>query len=115
MSKTGNHIIDGDDGRDCRSPKHKGCKNCELEHQDDITINIIEAASKLAHNRIKNQFPDEGYIENKSGDLNYTEEAQNKYNHFYDYYLEVLLGEERKRFYKPIFFNLNEDAKHERT
>jgi len=25
MSKTGNHIIDGDDGRDCRSPKHMGC------------------------------------------------------------------------------------------
>ena len=28
---TGNYIIDGDTGMDCRSPKHMGCSNCEPE------------------------------------------------------------------------------------
>ena len=37
MSKTGNHIIDGDDGRDCRSPKHMGCDKC-----NDPEINTRE-------------------------------------------------------------------------
>jgi hypothetical protein len=27
--KTGNYLIDGDDGSNCQSPLHRGCKNCE--------------------------------------------------------------------------------------
>ena len=68
----------------------------------NITINILEASSSLAHNKLVNYYKtynsdkSEGEIENmiivEDGDcgLHYTEEAQDIFNDYYDYYFDIL-------------------------
>lgn len=55
----------------------------------DITINAIELASELAHERLELEWADsiEIYKDEDSSVLTYTEEAQDIFNELYDLYL----------------------------
>lgn len=54
----------------------------------DVLVNIVELASELAHNRTLYESRD---ICNNEDEMyegeNYTEEIQDRFNHWYDYYL----------------------------
>lgn len=80
------------------------------------TINNLELATKLANTRVKQfqqaalngeteelPFPDGIIKEMANGDIIYTEEAQEKFNTFYDEYLSIIeetkLQEKKKTFY----------------
>jgi len=64
----------------------------------NITINLLEAASELAHeSMIKSMLqsndimsPDEVYMTDESGDTYYTDSAQDVFNKHYDYYFNQL-------------------------
>lgn len=63
-----------------------------------ITINKIELASELAHERAMNEMinnmiiidESEMYIEDENGDTHYTDEAQEVFNGWYDYFLSKI-------------------------
>jgi hypothetical protein len=58
----------------------------------NITINKIELASELANNRVVDEMAKESdiYSLHSNGDTFYTEEAQDLFNQWYDYYLSVI-------------------------
>lgn len=70
----------------------------------DIHINVLELASELANNKIikfqndalnnlTEELPFVNGITKKSnnGDISYTEEAQNKFNIFYEEYYDIIV------------------------
>jgi hypothetical protein len=58
----------------------------------NITINKIELASELANNRVVDEMTKESdiYSLHSNGDTFYTDEAQDLFNQWYDYYLSVI-------------------------
>jgi hypothetical protein len=58
----------------------------------NVTINILELASELAHNELKEKHSDsiELYQDTDEDDVYYTEEAQDIFNEMYDYYYSVI-------------------------
>ncbi len=66
----------------------------KLNYRDmDITINILEVASELAHGIVCARFEDDDnliHMEDADG-IYYTEEAQDVFNEWYDYYYDFLL------------------------
>ena len=57
-----------------------------------MEINEIELASELAHERMLIHWddPDDIYIEDEGGCIIYTDEAQDIFNDYYDYYLTLI-------------------------
>lgn len=61
----------------------------------EIKINLLEAASELAHEIVCAKFEDDEnsiYEEPFAGVTNYTEEAQELFNEWYDHYYNLLLN-----------------------
>jgi hypothetical protein len=64
----------------------------------NIEINLLEAASELAHEQTIREMlfheqivtPDDVYVTHENGDTAYTEDAQDTFNHWYDHYYELL-------------------------
>jgi len=59
----------------------------------DITINLLEVASELAHSVVCAKFEDDdnALYENTTDTItSYTKEAQDLFNEWYDYYYELL-------------------------
>ena len=58
----------------------------------DITINILELASELAHIKLMNEWRDSIQIfEDETASVTvYTEEAQDIFNEYYDNYLTLI-------------------------
>ena len=58
----------------------------------DMTINIIELASELAHNQLLNEWSESVkiYEDEDADELRYTEEAQDIFNEYYDGYLALI-------------------------
>jgi hypothetical protein len=59
----------------------------------DIKINLLEAASELAHEVVCAKFEDDdnAIYENTSDTItSYTEEAQDLFNEWYDHYYDLL-------------------------
>ena len=67
----------------------------KLNYRDmDITINILEVASELAHSVVCEQFNYDSvniYESVTDAVTNYTDEAQELFNEWYDYYYDFLL------------------------
>lgn len=67
----------------------------KLNYKDmDITINILEVASELAHSVVCKQFNYDSFNIYESvtdAVTNYTDEAQELFNEWYDYYYDFLL------------------------
>lgn len=67
----------------------------KLNYKDmDITINILEVASELAHLVVCEQFNYDSvniYESVTDAVTNYTDEAQELFNEWYDYYYDFLL------------------------
>lgn len=61
-----------------------------------IKINIIEVASELAHKEVVTTMNERGGEVYDEEEESYTEEAQDLFNDFYDYYYEFLLKLEEK-------------------
>ena len=60
----------------------------------NININILEVASELAHKKIEEHFEFEAkkiYEWVSDDESRYTEEAQELFNEWYDYYYDFLL------------------------
>jgi hypothetical protein len=60
----------------------------------NININILEVASELAHKKIEEHFEFEAnkiYEWVSDDESRYTEEAQDLFNEWYDYYYDFLL------------------------
>jgi hypothetical protein len=60
----------------------------------NININILEVASELAHKKIEEHFEFEAkkiYDWVSDDESRYTEEAQELFNEWYDYYYDFLL------------------------
>lgn len=62
-------------------------------------INILELAAGLAEQRLRDEefsknfeelFPDGIDVQHENGDFGYTEEAQEVFNDYYDYYLSMI-------------------------
>jgi hypothetical protein len=55
----------------------------------DITINALELASELAHLKLESEWSEsiKIYEDEESEVLTYTDEAQDIFNEWYDYYL----------------------------
>lgn len=61
----------------------------------EIKIDLLEAASELAHEIVCAKFEDDEhsiYEEPFAGVTNYTEEAQDIFNEWYDHYYNLLLN-----------------------
>jgi hypothetical protein len=61
----------------------------------DITINLLEAASELAHEVVCAKFEDDDtaiYESTTNTITSYTEEAQELFNEWYDHYYDLLLN-----------------------
>lgn len=60
--------------------------------QDLLTINKIELASELANNRVVDEMAKTSdiYEQHTNGDTHYTEQAQDLFNEWYDYYLSII-------------------------
>jgi len=57
----------------------------------NITINILEASCSLAHNKLVEHYKDSDIIfKDDNGTLIYTDEAQDIFNEYYDYYFDIL-------------------------
>jgi hypothetical protein len=58
----------------------------------DITINILELASELAHIKLMNEWSESIKIfeDDTAGVTVYTEEAQDIFNEYYDNYLTLI-------------------------
>lgn len=59
---------------------------------DLLTINKIELACELANNRVVDEMTkgSDIYEQHTNGDTYYTEEAQDLFNQWYDYYLSII-------------------------
>jgi hypothetical protein len=60
----------------------------------EININLLEAASELAHEVVCAKFEDDDnliHMEDANG-IYYTEEAQDLFNEWYDHYYNLLLN-----------------------
>jgi len=60
----------------------------------EININLLEAASELAHEIVCAKFEDDDsaiYESTTDTITNYSEEAQDLFNEWYDYYYDFLL------------------------
>lgn len=60
----------------------------------EIKINLLEAASELAHEVVCAKFEDDDnliHMEDADG-IYYTEEAQDLFNEWYDHYYDLLLN-----------------------
>jgi hypothetical protein len=55
----------------------------------NVTINIVELASELADKDLETHFGQNRWIENDD-ELSYTEEAQDLFNEYYDYYFDII-------------------------
>ena len=67
----------------------------KLNYRDmDITINILEVASELAHSIVcdKLKYELSRIYESVTHQANYTDEAQDLFNEWYDYYYDFLLN-----------------------
>jgi hypothetical protein len=53
----------------------------------EITINPVEIATQLAHDDIIFEFENNSWLKDGS---RYTDQAQSKFNSYYDYYYEIL-------------------------
>lgn len=61
----------------------------------EITINLLEVASELAHEAVCAKFEDDDteIYENTSDTItSYTEKAQDLFNEWYDHYYDLLLN-----------------------
>jgi hypothetical protein len=60
----------------------------------DITINIIEVASELAHKKLVNNWKEsiQIYVDETDEIIIYTDEAQDIFNDYYDDYYDFLLN-----------------------
>jgi hypothetical protein len=61
----------------------------------DITINLLEVASELAHEIVCAKFEDDANViyDNATDTITvYSEEAQDLFNEWYDYYYNFLLN-----------------------
>jgi hypothetical protein len=61
----------------------------------DININLLEVASELAHQVVCAKFEDDDttiYQNTTDTVTSYTEEAQDLFNEWYDYYYELLFN-----------------------
>jgi hypothetical protein len=65
---------------------------------ENITINKLELASELAHERLVDNWSEsiKIYEDEDAGITNYTEEAQDVFNDYYDDYLHLIEGMEVK-------------------
>ena len=55
----------------------------------NLTINIIELASELSDKDLETHFGQKRWIESDD-ELSYTEEAQDLFNEYYDYYFDII-------------------------
>ena len=55
----------------------------------NIKINIVELSSELADKDIETHFGENRWIESDD-ELIYTEEAQNLFDEYYDYYYQII-------------------------
>jgi hypothetical protein len=56
-----------------------------------FNINSLELASDLAHERLLLEYNDKMPIYNEeAGELRYTDDAQDIFDHYYDYYLTII-------------------------
>jgi len=55
----------------------------------NVTINIVELASELADKDLETHFGQNRWIESDH-ELSYTEEAQELFNEYYDYYFDII-------------------------
>ena len=60
-----------------------------------VTVNAVEVASELAHHRLVEKYDEGGgeelmYEDPESDEINYTKEAQSRFNEIYDYYFEII-------------------------
>lgn len=55
----------------------------------NVTINIVELASELADKDLETHFGQNRWIESDD-ELSYTEEAQDLFNEYYDYYFDII-------------------------
>lgn len=55
----------------------------------NVTINIVELASELADKDLESHFGQKRWIESDD-ELIYTEESQDLFNEYYDYYFEII-------------------------
>lgn len=60
----------------------------------EATINVLELASELAHQKLINEWEEsiQIYEDVEADELRYTEEAQDIFNQFYDEYTELILS-----------------------
>jgi hypothetical protein len=65
---------------------------------ENITINKLELASELAHEKLVDNWSGsiKIYEDEDAGITNYTEEAQDVFNDYYDDYLHLIEGMEVK-------------------
>ena len=65
-----------------------------MKNEHEITINKLELASELAHEKLLNLVHlSKGIFEiykETDNEVNYTEEAQDKFNEYYDYYINLI-------------------------
>ncbi len=74
---------------------HDAIEEKEVSWDSQVSINIIEVASELAHKELEEIFEkdnrsDEIWITSKSGDMSYTEDAQGTHNDLYDKHYDFL-------------------------
>ena len=63
----------------------------------EVKVNVLELASELADVKLQQfalleggMFPNGVYVETED-EVSYTEEAQDKFNEYYDYYYDMIL------------------------
>lgn len=56
----------------------------------NISINIVEVASELAHNEIENTYRGQIYIDDNDIETIYTDEVQDLFNDLYDKYYSLI-------------------------
>jgi hypothetical protein len=63
-----------------------------MKNEHEITINKLELASELAHQRLELIHEDKIkiYEDEDADELIYTDKAQDIFNEYYDYYLDVI-------------------------
>lgn len=61
------------------------------EHSSIVSVNQVELASELAHNSCINElYGHDVFVEQSNGDTIYTDEAQEVFNRWYDYYFDII-------------------------
>ena len=56
----------------------------------NVTINIVELATELADQDLESHFGGNRWVEAGDDELVYTEEAQDLFDDYYDYYYSVI-------------------------